>query len=239
MLEARSVAVVGASVKEGSLGQQMLLELARGGYEGDVYPVNPGYDEVGGSAVTLDRRRARSRRPRDPRRGERAGGAGAARRRRRRRERRTFSSLFEEEPPEAGVPPWASAVGDRSRARDGDARRQRDGVREPRPQALRHRVPDAGRPRAGRRHAARTPARSSRRSCSTTAGTASTCSCRAGRRSSRRWTSTSPTRSTCRRRRSWAPARDGPTARGFRRGAGEGRGAGDPGVRVEGRTDRG
>ena len=34
MLEARSVAVVGASVKDGSLGQQMLLELARGGYEG-------------------------------------------------------------------------------------------------------------------------------------------------------------------------------------------------------------
>ena len=35
-------------------------------------------------------------------------------------------------------------------------------------------------------------------------GSGSTCSCRAGRRSSRRWTSTSPTRSTCRRPRSWA-----------------------------------
>ena len=46
MLEARSVAVVGASVKEGSLGQQMLLELERGGFAGDIYPVNPGYDEV-------------------------------------------------------------------------------------------------------------------------------------------------------------------------------------------------
>jgi acyl-CoA synthetase (NDP forming) len=46
MLEARSVAVVGASVKEGSLGRQMLVELDRGGYEGDVYPVNPGYDEI-------------------------------------------------------------------------------------------------------------------------------------------------------------------------------------------------
>lgn len=46
MLEARSVAVVGASVKEGSLGRQMLVELQRGGYEGAIYPVNPGYDEV-------------------------------------------------------------------------------------------------------------------------------------------------------------------------------------------------
>ena len=49
MLEARSVAVVGASVKEGSLGRQMMLELQRGGYEGAIHPVNPGYDEVLGS----------------------------------------------------------------------------------------------------------------------------------------------------------------------------------------------
>jgi acyl-CoA synthetase (NDP forming) len=48
MLEARSVAVVGASVKEGSLGAQMMAELRRGGFTGDVYPVNPGYDEVDG-----------------------------------------------------------------------------------------------------------------------------------------------------------------------------------------------
>jgi acetate---CoA ligase (ADP-forming) len=48
MLEARSVAVVGASVKEGSLGAQMMAELRRGGFGGDVYPVNPGYDEVDG-----------------------------------------------------------------------------------------------------------------------------------------------------------------------------------------------
>ena len=46
MLEARSVAVVGASVKEGSLGRAMVEELQRGGYEGAIYPVNPGYDEV-------------------------------------------------------------------------------------------------------------------------------------------------------------------------------------------------
>jgi acyl-CoA synthetase (NDP forming) len=48
MLEARSVAVVGASVKEGSLGAQMMAELRRGGFDGDVYPINPGYDEVDG-----------------------------------------------------------------------------------------------------------------------------------------------------------------------------------------------
>jgi acetate---CoA ligase (ADP-forming) len=46
MLEARSVAVVGASVKEGSLGRQMMSELVRGGFDGRIYPVNPGYDEV-------------------------------------------------------------------------------------------------------------------------------------------------------------------------------------------------
>src|SRR5829696_8959412 len=46
MLEARSVAIVGASVKEGSLGRQMVFELQRGGFDGAIYPVNPGYDEV-------------------------------------------------------------------------------------------------------------------------------------------------------------------------------------------------
>jgi acyl-CoA synthetase (NDP forming) len=46
MLEARSVAVVGASVREGSVGNQSLVELRDGGFEGAVYPVNPKYDEV-------------------------------------------------------------------------------------------------------------------------------------------------------------------------------------------------
>jgi acetate---CoA ligase (ADP-forming) len=48
MLEARSVAVVGASIKAGSLGHQMMAELRRGAFDGAVYPVNPGYDEVDG-----------------------------------------------------------------------------------------------------------------------------------------------------------------------------------------------
>src|SRR4029453_11675901 len=48
MLEARSVAVVGASVKRGSLGLQMLVELRRGGDGGAIHPVNPGYEEIDG-----------------------------------------------------------------------------------------------------------------------------------------------------------------------------------------------
>jgi len=48
MLEPRSIAVVGASVKAGSLGESMMAELQRGGFEGSIYPVNPGYDEVAG-----------------------------------------------------------------------------------------------------------------------------------------------------------------------------------------------
>ena len=46
MLEARSVAVVGASVREGSVGHQSLVELTEGGFEGRIYPVNPKYDEI-------------------------------------------------------------------------------------------------------------------------------------------------------------------------------------------------
>jgi len=46
MLEARSVAVVGASVREGSVGNQSLVELVEGGFDGRIYPVNPKYDEI-------------------------------------------------------------------------------------------------------------------------------------------------------------------------------------------------
>jgi acetate---CoA ligase (ADP-forming) len=46
MLEARSVAVVGASVRPGSVGNQSLVELLEGGFEGRVYPVNPKYEEI-------------------------------------------------------------------------------------------------------------------------------------------------------------------------------------------------
>jgi acyl-CoA synthetase (NDP forming) len=46
MLEPRSVAVVGASVREGSVGNQSVVELVEGGFEGRIVPVNPKYDEV-------------------------------------------------------------------------------------------------------------------------------------------------------------------------------------------------
>ena len=48
MLEARSVAVVGASARSDSFGEQLIRELKRGGYDGSVFPVNPRYEDVGG-----------------------------------------------------------------------------------------------------------------------------------------------------------------------------------------------
>ena len=143
MLEARSVAVVGASVKEGSLGRQMMVELLRGGFEGAIYPVNPGYDEVLGLRV-LSRRSPTLPEPVDlailgvaNQRIEQALGdavaAGA-------RSAVTFSSLYEAEPPEPGMPPLAERVAaHRARRRHRDVRRQRHGVPEPR-------APTCGRP---------------------------------------------------------------------------------------------
>jgi acyl-CoA synthetase (NDP forming) len=107
MLEARSVAVVGASAKAGSLGAQMLAELRRGGFDGDVYPVNPGYEELDGlrcypsilevpaavDLAILGVANARIERALSD-----AAEAGAA-------SVVTFSSLFEEAPPEPGMPP--------------------------------------------------------------------------------------------------------------------------------------
>ncbi len=112
MLEARSVAVIGASVKEGSLGRQMMLELERGGFDGAIYPVNPGYDEVLGHrcfgsigdvpepvdlAIVGVANQRIEQAVRD------AGEAGAA-------SVVTFSSLFEEEPSEDGMPPLGERV---------------------------------------------------------------------------------------------------------------------------------
>lgn len=48
MLEAASVAVVGASPRPGSVGRTMLEQLLRSGYGGEVYAVNPRYDEIDG-----------------------------------------------------------------------------------------------------------------------------------------------------------------------------------------------
>ena len=62
MLEARSVAVVGASAREGSVGNQSVVELIEGGFDGRIFPVNPKYDEVLGlPRVRIAGRRSASR----------------------------------------------------------------------------------------------------------------------------------------------------------------------------------
>ena len=48
LLRPRSVAVVGASARQDSLGEWSLKNLLLGGFEGDIYPVNPGSDELQG-----------------------------------------------------------------------------------------------------------------------------------------------------------------------------------------------
>ena len=48
MLLARSVAVVGASERQGSVGDQMLRQLVSGGFVGPIYPVNPRYETLDG-----------------------------------------------------------------------------------------------------------------------------------------------------------------------------------------------
>ncbi len=40
------MAVVGASVREGSVGNQSVVELIEGGFDGRIVPVNPKYDEI-------------------------------------------------------------------------------------------------------------------------------------------------------------------------------------------------
>jgi acyl-CoA synthetase (NDP forming) len=112
MLEARSVAVVGASVKPGSLGAQMMAELRRGGFDGAVHPVNPGYDEIDGyrcvpsigdvpGPVDLAILGVANARIEQALRDAVAAGARSA---------VTFSSLHEPEPPEPGAPSLAQRV---------------------------------------------------------------------------------------------------------------------------------
>lgn len=48
LLRPRSIAVVGASNRHGSVGWRTMHNLLAGGYEGKLYAVNPGYDSVSG-----------------------------------------------------------------------------------------------------------------------------------------------------------------------------------------------
>ena len=50
LLKPESIAILGASQKIGSVGNEVVVNLLRGGFEGLIYPVNPGYDEVLGVA---------------------------------------------------------------------------------------------------------------------------------------------------------------------------------------------
>lgn len=48
LLRPQSIAIVGASERENSLGHETLQNLTRGRFPGDIYPVNPGYEKLGG-----------------------------------------------------------------------------------------------------------------------------------------------------------------------------------------------
>ncbi|MBA3430947.1 MAG: CoA-binding protein, partial [Actinobacteria bacterium] len=54
LLEARSVAIVGATDREGSVGRQIMTQLDVGGFDGAVYPVNPNYEAVAGRRCYSD-----------------------------------------------------------------------------------------------------------------------------------------------------------------------------------------
>ena len=48
LLRPKSVAVVGASAREDSMGKWSLINLERGGFQGKIFPVNPSYEELCG-----------------------------------------------------------------------------------------------------------------------------------------------------------------------------------------------
>ena len=48
----RSVVVVGASVRKGSVGRVVVSNIVNGGFEGEVWPVNPKYKDVAGGAAS-------------------------------------------------------------------------------------------------------------------------------------------------------------------------------------------
>ncbi|MDH4255331.1 MAG: CoA-binding protein, partial [Gammaproteobacteria bacterium] len=48
LLRPRSVAVVGASERAGSMGDWSLVNLKKGGYTGPIHPINPRYESIAG-----------------------------------------------------------------------------------------------------------------------------------------------------------------------------------------------
>ncbi|RPH87846.1 MAG: hypothetical protein EHM66_02155, partial [Deltaproteobacteria bacterium] len=51
LFSARSVALIGASSNPGKWGHIMLKNLINGGFEGNIYPINPDSDELLGKKV--------------------------------------------------------------------------------------------------------------------------------------------------------------------------------------------
>ncbi len=73
MLEARSVALVGASARAGTFGSRMLEEVGKSSSRPRIYPVNPRYADLRRAPLlSLPRRPARGARP-DAARGARRG----------------------------------------------------------------------------------------------------------------------------------------------------------------------
>ena len=56
VFEPGSMAVVGASDKEGSIGRALIQNALLGGFPGDIHPVNPHRSEVGGLRAYPDRK---------------------------------------------------------------------------------------------------------------------------------------------------------------------------------------
>lgn len=46
MFHPRAIAVIGASAEEGKIGNSVMHNLVNGGYEGEIYPINPKADEI-------------------------------------------------------------------------------------------------------------------------------------------------------------------------------------------------
>ncbi|MFO7795576.1 MAG: acetate--CoA ligase family protein [Promethearchaeati archaeon] len=42
----KSIAIIGASNTEGKVGHSVMINILNSGYEGGIYPINPGYDEI-------------------------------------------------------------------------------------------------------------------------------------------------------------------------------------------------
>ena len=50
----RAIAVIGASDAEGKIGNSVMQNLVNGGFEGEIYPINPKADEILGKKVYAD-----------------------------------------------------------------------------------------------------------------------------------------------------------------------------------------